>query len=140
MSRILAREYCFKLAFEYQFLLQQDEDYFAEILQDDKLNEDDKIFIQKSFYGIIENKENIDALIKKYLKGYTFERLFKIDLAILRVAVFELKYSKENIAETIIIDSAVELAKKYSTENSYKFVNGILASVVRGEDDSKTTN
>lgn len=140
MSRILAREYCFKIIFEYQFLLKKDEEFIAEVLEDEKLTEKDKEYIDYTSKGILEHREEIDNLIKQYLKGYTFERLFKIDVAILRIAVFELKYSKNETPENIVIDSAVELAKKYSTDNSYKFINGVLASIVGRKDDSKATN
>lgn len=139
MSRILAREYCFKLIFEYQFLLQQDSDYLSEIFEDEKLSDDDKKYISNSYENIIKNQQSIDDVIKTYLKDYTLERLYKIDLAILRVSVYELNFADEKQPQSIIIDAAVELAKKYSTDNSYKFINGILASVVRSEND-KTTN
>ena len=140
MSRILAREYFFKLVFEYQFLLQKDNEYFSQIFEDEKLTDEDKQYIENSYDEILKNKNLIDDIIKNYLKEYTIERLYKIDLAILRVAVFELKFSSDQLPNSVIIDSAVELAKKYSTDNSYKFINGILASVVRGEDGAKTTN
>ena len=64
------------------------------------------------------------------LKGYTPDRLYKVDLAILVLAIIELKYVKENPKE-VIINEAVELAKKYSTEKSPKFINGILADIVK---------
>ena len=140
MSRILAREYCFKLVFEYQFLLQQDNDYLSEIFEDEKLSAEDKNYINASYVGIMEKQSQIDDLIKQYLKDYTIERLYKIDLAILRVAIYELVFSADKLPDSIVIDSAVELAKKYSTDNSYKFINGILASVVRGENDTKATD
>lgn len=140
MSRILAREYCFKLVFEHQFLLQQDDEYLAEIMSDEKLSPEDKGYINSSYLNISNNQSKIDEVIKQYLKDYSIERLYKIDLAILRVAVYELLFCDEKLPDSIIIDSAVELSKKYSTDNSYKFINGILASVVRGKDDSKATN
>ena len=140
MSRILAREYCFKLAFEYQFLLSQDQEYLTEIFEDDKLDEIDKDYIAKNYEGMVNKLSEIDDIIRQYLKGYTLERLFKIDLAILRVAIYEMKYSSAKTPESVVIDSAVELAKKYSTDNGYKFINGILASIVRSGNDSKATN
>ena len=140
MSRILAREYCFKLIFEQQFLLEKDVAYIEEIMQDDKLSDDDKNYINKSYNNITEKQFQIDELIRKYLEGYTLERLYKIDLSILRVAVYELVFSDEKLPNSVIIDAAVELAKKYSTDNSYKFINGILASIVRGDNNAKATN
>ena len=140
MSRILAREYCFKLVFEYQFLAQKDEDYLTEVFEDDKLTDEDRKYITESYQDILNHENEINEMIRNNLKDYTLERLYKIDLAILKVAVYELKFSSENLPNSVIIDSAVELAKKYSTDNSYKFINGILASITRGENDSKATD
>ena len=70
----------------------------------------------------------LNELISSNLKGYTIERLNKIDLAIIILAVIELNYLKENTKE-VIINEAVELAKKYSTNKSPKFINGFLASI-----------
>ena len=67
-------------------------------------------------------------------------RIFKVDLAILKVAVFEMLFSNEKTPSKVIINEAVELAKKYSTDKSYKFVNGVLASINKGEMDGKTAD
>ena len=64
------------------------------------------------------------------MKGYTINRLFKIDLAIITLAVIELKFIKENPKE-VVINEAIELAKKYSTEKSPRFINGVLADIVK---------
>ena len=72
----------------------------------------------------------INEIISSNLKGYTIERLYKIDLAILVLAVIELKFIKENPKE-VIINEAVELAKKFSTEKSPRFINGVLADIVK---------
>ena len=77
-----------------------------------------------------ENHKEINELISSNLKGYTIERVYKIDLAILVVAIIELNYIKENPTQ-VIINEAVELAKKFSTDKSPKFINGFLASLVR---------
>ena len=74
------------------------------------------------------NKE-IDETIGKYASGWDFERLVKMDKDILRIAVSELLYIKETPMK-VVVDEAVELAKKYSTEDSASFVNGILAKVI----------
>ena len=77
-----------------------------------------------------ENHKEINELISSNLKGYTIERVYKIDLAILVVAIIELNYIKENPTQ-VIINEAVELAKKYSTDKSPKFVNGFLAGLIK---------
>ncbi|MCQ2564920.1 MAG: transcription antitermination factor NusB [Clostridia bacterium] len=76
------------------------------------------------------NKQDIEAKIAANLKGYTLERVYKIDLAILCLAVAEIFYVKENPTE-VVINEAVELAKKYSTEKSPKFINGVLADIIK---------
>ena len=80
--------------------------------------------------GIEKNKEQIDKLIEKNLKSdWKIERISKIDLAILKIAIYEIKY--KDIPFKVGINEAVELAKKYGEDNSKNFVNGILASIVK---------
>ena len=83
--------------------------------------------------NIIQNYQNhqanIDEIIKSYSKGWDFDRLVKMDKDILRIAISELLYIKETPIK-VVCDEAVELAKKYSTDDSSSFVNGILAKVV----------
>ena len=76
-----------------------------------------------------QNHEAIDAEIQKYSNGWDISRLVKIDKDILRIAITELLYSK-GAPVKVIVDEAVELAKKYSTDDSSSFVNGILAKVI----------
>lgn len=73
--------------------------------------------------------EQIDEMIKKYSSGWDFERLVKMDKDILRIAISELLYVKEAPMK-VVVDEAVELAKKYSTDDSPSFVNGIIAKVI----------
>ncbi len=76
-----------------------------------------------------KNNKEIDETIAKYASGWDFERLVKMDKDILRIAVSELLYIKETPMK-VVVDEAVELAKKFSTEDSASFVNGILAKVI----------
>ncbi|WP_250673192.1 transcription antitermination factor NusB [Paraclostridium ghonii] len=82
--------------------------------------------VVKSFQ---ENKENIDSLINKYAKNWTINRMAKVDLAILRLAICEILYVFE-IPTKVSINEAVELSKLYCDDKSPKFINGILGSVV----------
>lgn len=76
-----------------------------------------------------KNNEEIDGMIKKYSTGWDFDRLVKMDKDILRIAISELLYVKEAPMK-VIVDEAVELAKKYSTDDSSSFINGVLAKVI----------
>lgn len=76
-----------------------------------------------------QNHDEIDSIIKKYSTGWDFERLVKMDKDILRIALSELLYIKETPMK-VVVDEAVELAKKYSTDDSSSFVNGVLAKVI----------
>ena len=92
-------------------------------------NSEVKEYITKITNSFKENKDEIDAQIKKYALGWDINRLVKMDKDILRIAICELLYVKEAPLK-VIIDEAVELAKKYSTDDSGAFVNGILGKVV----------
>ena len=136
----MARETCFKLVFEYEFLNSINELSLEEFLQDDNLQDDDKDYVTESYKGIVEHNLEIVELIKQNLKAYTIDRIYKVDLAILKLAIYELKFSNNQVPSNVIINEAVELAKKYSTDKSYSFVNGILASILNGETNAKSDN
>lgn len=87
-------------------------------------------FVFKVLNNFADHYLEINEKISNNLKGYTIQRLYKIDLAILVLAIIELDYIKENPKE-VIINEAVELAKKFSTEKSPKFINGVLADLVK---------
>ena len=90
---------------------------------------DVKKFVLEIAEKFKDNKSEIDALISKYTSGWDIERLIKIDKDILRIAITELCYIKTQPPK-VIINEAVELAKKYSTQDSASFVNGVLAKVL----------
>ena len=140
MSRILAREDCFKLMFEYEFLKERNDVSLLAFLESGDLTEDEKSFVEGEYAGLIENNQKLDEIISKYLNGYTLNRIFKVDLAILKIAVYEMLFSPEKTPAGVVINEAVELAKKYSTDKSFSFVNGVLASINKGEIDGKTAN
>ena len=86
-------------------------------------------YVKEIARGIKENNEEITAIIEKNLKkGWTIDRISTVDLAILKLAIYEIKYKKEPFK--VIINEAVNLAKKYGEETSSAFVNGEHASVV----------
>jgi len=91
-------------------------------------DEELKTFAGLIVSGTIENIESIDAAIKRHLDHWAFERLKKVDLAILRVSAYSLMYQTD-IAPQITIDEAIEIAKEYGAEDSFRFINGVLDAV-----------
>lgn len=123
MKRSSARELAFKTIYSKFFNAEE-----GDVLE--SADQEGLEFATKILKTFAENYNEINEIISTHLKGYTVERLFKIDLAIITLAVIELKFIKENPKE-VIINEAVELAKKYSTDKSPRFVNGVLADIVK---------
>lgn len=130
MTRTNARNELFILIFEKQFSESTLEDIILCAKESRDFSEDKDGYIISSFNGVYDNLEAIDDVIAKHLKGWTIDRISKVSLAILRLAVYEILYL-EDIPESVTIDEAVELCKKYSTVEDSAFVNGVLGSVVR---------
>jgi N utilization substance protein B len=78
--------------------------------------------------GTIENIKAIDTLIKKHLQHWDFSRLNRVDLAILRMSVYSLMY-QQDIAPSIVIDEAIGISREFGTDDSFRFVNGVLDSI-----------
>ncbi len=110
------------------------ERFFAKEPFDDELIEEqkekDKDFTNQLIKEYTLHKEEIEALIEKHLVGYEKDRVYKIDLAVLSLALVEINYC--STPAPIAINEAVEIAKAYSTENSARFINGILSSIIKG--------
>ena len=88
-------------------------------------------YIDKLCAAVVDNLEAIDGIIKQHSKGFSFDRIFKTDLTALRMGIAEVKFF-EGTPAVVAINEAVEIAKKYGTEKSGTFVNGILAAVLNG--------
>jgi len=131
MSRKTARELAFKLIFSLQIQKDDIEEQFENFIKNDEIQEEQEIlkYIEDVFYGIKSNEEAIKEIIMKNLKeNWTIERLSKIDVAILKLSIYEIVYAK--LPFKIAINEAVELAKEYGDDNSPSFINGVLAKVV----------
>ena len=125
-----ARESAFKIIYQSMFI----KDNFAseEILEEDEiLDKESKGFVETLIQLYKDNAEEINNLINSKLKGYTPDRVYKIDRAILCLGVTEILYYKETPFK-IVVNECVEMAKKYSTEKSYSFINGVLKAVTEG--------
>ncbi|HEY7010054.1 MAG TPA: transcription antitermination factor NusB [Jatrophihabitantaceae bacterium] len=80
--------------------------------------------------GTREHRAHIDDIVARYAEGWTIERMPGVDRAVLRLGVYELLY-RDDVPDAVVIDEAVELAKSLSTDESPRFVNGVLARVLR---------
>ena len=135
MSRKSAREVAFKVVFAGNFQNEEIniEEMMAAILKENEniedINSEDKKYIQEISQGVHERVVELDETIKKHLKGWTMERICKTDLAILRLAIYEILY-REDIPVKVSVNEAVELAKSFSEEGSPSFINGVLAEII----------
>jgi len=92
---------------------------------DNYINDD---FSRLLVTGVIENIAAIDAMIKKHLENWDFSRVSKVDLAILRISVYTLMH-QQDIAPSIAINEAIGISKEYGTDDSYRFINGVLDAI-----------
>jgi N utilization substance protein B len=100
---------------EFIFRLGKDENYFTYAIE--------------LIDGIIEKKEIIDSIISELVDNWEFSRIAKADLALLRVAIYEIQY-RLDIPPVVVIDETLEISKEFSSENSKKFLNGVLDKVL----------
>lgn len=131
MSRSAIREQAFKLIYSLEIQKKEDlEEQLEMYFDNNDINDKEaKKYIEDAILGIENNKEEIIQEVQKNLKSeWKIDRISRIDLSILKLAIYELKY--KDIPFKVVINEAVELAKKYGEETSKTFVNGILASVV----------
>lgn len=140
MSLTLAREAAFRALFQLDFFKGTAEEYesceelaIKIALEDedfDDLNKKNLLLVEKNVKGTRAHLEKIDELIQNNLKkGWTLKRLATAERNILRLAVYEMKFADEKLSAGIAINEAVNLAKKYGTDDAGKFVNGILDSL-----------
>lgn len=137
MNRSAAREETFKIL--YSLEVQKKENIEEQVdlyLETESIEEQETVkYIKSTIYGIEKNKEKIEESISQNLKkDWKIERISKIDLVLLKLAIYEILFT--STPYKVAINEVIELSKKYSEENSSNFINGILASVVKenGED------
>ncbi len=127
-ARILAFQAIYSWEFhkpELQELLQFD---WLEGDRKDKLDAQTWLFSRLLVQGAVENVESIDNTIKGKLEHWDFSRLSKVDLAILRLSTYELLFQTD-VPATVAIDEAIDLAKEFGGDDSYRFINGMLDSI-----------
>ena len=128
MSRREIREQIFKMLFRIEFHESEEMSEQMELfLEEEEIEEN--TYIQEKYQKIVEKLNEIDEAINEKATGWKTSRMRKVDLALLRLAVYEICYDEE-IPEGVAINEAVELAKKYGTDGSPAFINGVLAKFV----------
>lgn len=99
-------------------------------------SEDDRAYVEEIVRGVVAEEEQLDQIIGNLAEGWRLDRLAKVDKNVLRTALYELQHKPE-FSAGVVINDAVETAKKYSTEDSGRFVNGILGSFLREREGSR---
>ena len=132
MNRTNLRQSIFKLIYSLEIQKPEDIENQIDIYleSNESINKEDSEEIKEVVLGIEDNKEKIMEMIEKNLKSdWKIDRISKIDLSILELAIYEIKYTE--VPYKVSINEAVEIAKKYGEDNSKKFINGVLASIVK---------
>lgn len=136
MSRSALREKIFRLLFRVEF--HSDEDFrsqeksFLEEEEQQQMSEQDSALVTEKCRKIREKLPEIDEMLSEKTTGWSLDRLGKVELAILRLAVYEIVFD-DTIPVSVAINEAVELAKKYAADDSPAFINGVLAKFAKAE-------
>ena len=132
MNRIRTREIAVQLT--YQMMINKEEpteaiESYKEAHADD-INDLDDTYLEQVLEGVENTKEELDKIVEKYLVNWKLNRVSKVNLAILRVAIYEMLHL-EDIPNKVAINEALEVAKKFSDEKSVAFINGVLDKALK---------
>lgn len=138
MVRKELREHIFKMLFQIEFndpqeMPEQIEYYFSTL---EDAADKDKEYIKRKYAAVLEKTEEIDELINANAKGWKTTRMNKVDLSILRLAVYEMKWDDE-VPVGVAINEAVELTKMFSSDEAPSFINGVLGKIARSLEETK---
>ena len=125
-----ARELVLKSLYCWEISESKPEEVFSDLASQIELDNSSKLFSRELFKKVIEHQKEIDELIKKNVQHWDFSRIAVVDKNILRIGICELLYL-DDIPIKVSLDEAIELAKKYSSEDSGSFVNGVLDAVAK---------
>lgn len=128
LTRSELREKIMVILYQIDIYTEQKVPYKTEDVIKDNLEIDNE-FVKDIVFGVITYKDKIDEIANKYMKDWTIDRLDKSGAAILRMAIYELTYT--DTPEVVVINEAVELAKKYSDENVRKMINAVLDRIIK---------
>lgn len=136
MGRRETRENVMKLLYQVQIQKDDIEEQIDRFIEEQEITDNqDQEYLLNVVNGVLKNEEELDNLISMHAKGWTIHRMPKVDLAIMRLSLYEIKYRKD-IPVNVSINEAVEMAKKYSGEQSKTFVNGVLGKIFAELEDN----
>lgn len=124
MKRRTAREKALQALFHIDLNETSSEEAIKFVLN----GKEDDSYLNKLVQGTVEHVREIDEIIQNNLQNWTLARLAKVDLNIMRIAVYELKYG-DDVPKKVILNEAIEIAKRFGDENSRKFINGVLSKI-----------
>ncbi|WP_234120087.1 transcription antitermination factor NusB [Clostridium hydrogenum] len=130
MNRRKSRELAMKLLFEISINKNNYEEVIENYKEENKDEDIDFEYVERILKGVIEKENSLDEKIKENSKNWKIERISKTNLSILRLAFYEILYEAD-IPVKVSANEAVELAKSYSEEKSWSFVNGVLGSLIK---------
>ncbi|HSH25500.1 MAG TPA: transcription antitermination factor NusB [Massilibacterium sp.] len=132
MNRRMAREKALQSLFQIDLSNEIAQVAIENVLDGEKKDG----FLEELVVGTCKKQEDIDQLLQQHLKNWSLDRLVNIDRSILRMALYELLYMKE-IPVNVTLNEAIELAKAYGTDESSRFINGVLSSVIQSIEKSE---
>ena len=137
MARSIARQAAMQLMYQQSCGGDYSDDavtlVYEQLKSGGKPNGDDLAFVEDILSGVREHQEEFDALIAEHSSGeWTLERVSKVDLSILRLAVYELFY-RSDVPDNVSISEAMEMADRYSEPKSGRYINGVLGAIERGK-------
>ena len=128
INRREAREAVFDLLFETEFRRDENyEDIFVSSVENREIEAD--AYIHDTYFGVLAHLEEIDDLINRHSNGWKTSRISRVSRSILRLCVYEMLYCRAEIPESVSLNEAVELCKKFDEEKARPFVNGVLNSI-----------
>lgn len=148
MKRRQAREAVLCMLFDYSFHSEETPEELLELYLENYYDEKEKCiseeiradkYFSKTYFGVIANLEEIDGIIESLSEKWSKNRISRVSVSILRIAIYELLYC-DDVPTEVSINEAVELAKRFDSDDSYTFVNGVLGAAEKKIKQEKTSS
>lgn len=133
MKRRTAREKAVQCLFQIDMAEVPMKEAVALVMED---SEEDTQYLRLLLEGVLGHQEQIDAEIKKYLRGWQLERIANVDRAILRLAFYEIMFEAQT-PDKVVMNEAIEIAKLFSDEQSHRYINGVLSSFLQARETAQ---
>ena len=130
MARKTARQVAMQLLYQYELGGEGIGSTIEESMEKPELDQDDRKYIEDVVLGVLEKQDQLDERIASHAIGWSLERIAKVNLSILRLALFEMMF-RQDIPESVSINEAIDLAHTYSTPEDASFINGVLGAASR---------